>query len=221
MRVVGYTRVSKEEQATSGVSLAVQEQKVRAYAELYDLELVEVVEDAGYSAKTLARPGIGRALEMLRTGTAEGLVVAKLDRLTRSVADMATLIADYFGDRAPCGAALLSVADQVDTRTAAGRLVLNILASVSQWEREAIAERTRAALQYKKEQGVRLGRPPLGPEADNAATVARINEMRQRELTLTEMAERLEAEGHRTKRGGRWAPETVRKIIARQRQTGA
>jgi DNA invertase Pin-like site-specific DNA recombinase len=162
-----------------------------------------------------------RALNMLGAKHAEGLLVAKLDRLTRSVADMATLIAQYFGDRAPVGAALLSVADQVDTRTAAGRLVLNILASVSQWEREAIAERTRSALAYKKEQGVRLGRPPLGADADDAAMVAAIAEMRQRELTLREMAERLEAEGYKTKKGGRWAPETVRKIIARQMQAGA
>lgn len=221
MRVIGYTRVSTEEQASSGVSLAAQQQKLRAYAELYDVELVDVIEDPGYSAKSLSRPGIQRALEMLRAGAAQGILVAKLDRLTRSVADMATLIADYFGDRAPIGATLLSVVAQVDTRTAAGRLVLNILASVSQWEREAISERTRTALQYKKEQGVRLGRPPLGPDADDAAMVARINEMRERELTLQTIADRLEAEGYPTKRGGRWAPETVRKIIARQAQAGA
>lgn len=216
MRVIGYTRVSTDEQAGRGVSLAAQAQKLRAYADLYELELVDVVEDGGYSAKTLSRPGLQRALEMLRAGAVDGLLVAKLDRLTRSVADMATLIDDYFGDRAAAGAALLSVADQVDTRTAAGRLVLNILASVSQWEREAISERTRTALQYKKEQGVRLGRPRLGPDADDAAVVSRLNEMCQLELTLQSMANNLEAEGYKTKRGGRWAPETVRKIIARQ-----
>lgn len=212
MKVIGYVRVSTEEQASSGVSLAAQTQKLRAYADLYDLDLVTIIEDAGQSAKSLNRPGITRALEMLRAGEAEGLLVAKLDRLTRSVADMAALITEFFGDRAPVGAALLSVGDQVDTRTAAGRLVLNILASVSQWEREAIGERTRIALAFKKSQGVRLGAPAL----EEKGTLDRITELRTAGLTLRAIADTLTAEGFETKRGGKWAPETLRKILARQ-----
>src|SRR5262245_9845331 len=98
MRVIGYIRVSTEEQATAGVSLSAQAEKVRAYCALYDLTLLEVVEDAGASAKTLERPGLQRALSALRRGEADGVVVAKLDRLTRSVADMATLIDAHFGE---------------------------------------------------------------------------------------------------------------------------
>ena len=142
IRVVGYVRVSTEEQASHGVSLAAQTAKIRAYAALYELELVDVVEDAGQSAKTLNRPGLQQALTMSRSGAAQGLLVAKLYRMSRSVSDVATLIDSYFGDRARYQATLLPVADQVDTRTAAGRLVLNVLAAVSQWEREAIGERT-------------------------------------------------------------------------------
>ena len=215
MKVIGYTRVSTEEQANSGVSLAAQEQKLRAYAELYDLQLVEVIEDAGQSAKSLNRPGLQRALELLRGGQAEGILVAKLDRLTRNVADMASLITEYFGDRARHAATLLSVADQVDTRTAAGRLVLNILASVSQWEREAIGERTKTALAYKKSQGVRLGAPALGATAEETAAVERIQQLRAENLTLRAIVACLNAEGFQTKRGGQWAAETVRKVLAR------
>jgi DNA invertase Pin-like site-specific DNA recombinase len=160
MRVVGYVRVSTEEQATGGVSLGAHRDKIIAYAKLYDLELVEMIEDAGVSGKTLDRPGLTRALQMLKQGAADGLVVAKLDRLTRSVADMAALVSRYFGERA--GKSLLSVADQVDTRSSAGRLVLNVLVSVAQWEREAIAERTAEALRHKRAAGQVYGPVPLG-----------------------------------------------------------
>lgn len=159
-RVIGYARVSTEEQASDGVSLGAQVEKIKAYAALYDLELVEVIVDPGASAKTIDRPGLNRALSMLRGGQASGLVVAKLDRLTRSVADLAVLLDEYFGERP--GKQLFSVADAIDTRTAAGRMVLNILMSVAQWEREAIAERTKDALRHKRSRGERTGQIPLG-----------------------------------------------------------
>lgn len=220
MRVVGYCRVSTEEQAREGVSLDAQEQKLRMYAELYGLELVAVIRDSGVSAKSLDRPGLGEALAALDTGAAEGLLVAKLDRLTRSVRDLGTLLDGYFAARF----SLLSVADQIDTRTAGGRLVLNILASVSQWEREAIGERTKAALAYKKSQGAHVGAPRLGArveggalvaDASEAATVARIQELAAEGCSLRAIAATLAAEGCRTKRGGKWAPETIRKVLAR------
>lgn len=140
-RAVAYVRVSTEKQADAGQSLEAQQAKLAAYASLYELELVEVVVDAGVSAKTLNRPGLQRALAMLESGAADALVVVKLDRLTRSVRDLGELVEGVFAEK---GAALLSVSEQIDTRSAAGRLVLNVLASVSQWEREAIGERTAA-----------------------------------------------------------------------------
>ena len=129
MRAVGYIRVSSDEQATEGVSLDAQRAKVQGYAALYDLDLVAIEVDAGASAKTLDRPALARALGMLDRGEADGLVIAKLDRLSRSVGDWDQLIARYFGERA--GKKLWSVADSIDTRTAAGRLVLNVLMSVA------------------------------------------------------------------------------------------
>src|SRR4051812_40067194 len=138
-RVIAYLRVSTASQADEGVSLDAQRSKLEAYARAVDLTIVEVVVDAGVSAKTLDRAGLKRALALLDTGAASGLLVAKLDRLTRSVRDLGDLVDRYFSHRF----ALLSVADAIDTRSAGGRLVLNVLASVSQWEREAIAERTR------------------------------------------------------------------------------
>ncbi len=119
-RTVAYLRVSTDKQAEHGVSLAAQEEKVRAYASLYDLDLVDVVVDAGASAKTLDREGLNRALAMLDGGDADALLVVKLDRLTRSVRDLGDLVERYFAnDRA----ALLSVSEQIDTRSAYRRVI--------------------------------------------------------------------------------------------------
>ena len=170
MKVVAYVRVSTDEQATSGQSLEAQRTKLTAYADLYDLDLVEVVVDAGESAKSLKRPGLQHALGLIRAGEAEGLVIAKLDRLTRSIADWQILIDGYFGERA--GKQLFSVGDSIDTRTAAGRLVLNVLLSVAQWEREAIGERTKEVLQQKISRGERCGKVRYGCDlADDGRTL--------------------------------------------------
>jgi hypothetical protein len=121
LRTIAYLRVSTEKQADRGVSLDAQRAKVNAYVELYDLELAEVIVDAGESAKHLDRPGLRRALGMLKRVEADALLVVKLDRLTRSVRALGHLVEKYF---APGKAALLSVGEQIDTRSAAGRLVL-------------------------------------------------------------------------------------------------
>ncbi len=224
MRVIGYIRVSTDEQATQGVSLAAQAAKVRGYCNLYDLEMVELIEDPGASAKTLERPGLERALEMLERGAADGIVVAKLDRLTRSVVDMAALVNDYFGERA--GKSLFSVADAIDTRTAAGRMVLNILVSVSQWERETIGERTRDALRHKRTVGEVYGPTPLGytvadgrlvEVAGEMRAVAEVQRLAQTGASLRAICAAMDAAGHRTKRGGPWRPSSVQSILRRGR----
>ncbi len=227
-RVVGYVRVSTEQQADGGISLEAQRAKLEAYAVAMDLELVAVHVDAGASAKTLARAGLQTALGALEAGEADGLLVAKLDRLTRSVRDLGDLVERYFASRF----SLLSVADSIDTRSAAGRLVLNVLTSVAQWEREATGERTRDALAHLRREGVRLGAEGLGwrrlaatdvdgrrlVATDDAelATLARIRELHTEGLTLRAICARLEAEGHETKRGGRWAAKTVRAVLRRE-----
>ena len=228
-RIIGYCRVSTEAQSSEGVSLAAQREKLVAYARALDLDLVEVIEDAGASAKTLARPGLTQALAMLKTGEAEGLLVSRLDRLTRSVRDLGALIDEYFATKF----ALLSVTDSIDTRTAAGRLCLNIMATVSQWEREAIGERTKDALGHLKANGVQLGGDALGWKrgeerdqegrlvirdvADERATIARIVELRATGLSMQDIATEITCQGYRTKQGKRWFAETVRRVLARER----
>lgn len=216
MKVIGYIRVSTDEQAQGGYSLGAQRAKLEQYAALYDMELVEVVVDAGVSAKTLDRPGLHQALAALKSGQAEGILVAKLDRLTRSVKDLGALLEGYFASKF----ALLSVADQIDTSTAAGRLVLNVLTSVAQWEREAIGERTSAALRHKIANGEHVGAPALGFEVQDGKlvenegeteTLERISELRAAGHTFRHIAATLTVEGFRTKRGANWNPGTVQR----------
>jgi DNA invertase Pin-like site-specific DNA recombinase len=220
MKAVGYVRVSTEEQATQGVSLDAQMEKVKAYASLYDIELVEIIIDAGVSAKTIDRPGLKKALATLEAGEAEALVIVKLDRLTRSVRDLDYLLEKYFADKF----SLMSVQEQVDTRTASGRLVLNVLMSVAQWERETIGERTSQALQHKKAQGEHIGGVGFGyqvtakklAQSKDHEIVTAIVEMRGQGMTLTAIADKLNAEGIKTARGGFWYAKTVSNIINRE-----
>lgn len=204
-RIVGYIRVSSVKQVEEGCSLAAQTAKLRAYALAMDLELVAICEDAGLSAKSLDRPGLSRALAMLEAGDADGILVAKLDRLTRSVKDLGVLIEQHLAKHV-----LLSVSDSIDTRSAGGRLVLNVLASVSQWEREAIGERTREALAHLKAQGVKLGAP-----AYEGPAIERAQQLRATGATLREITRVLTQEGHATRKGGPWRGETVRMLLRR------
>jgi len=226
--VAGYVRVSTEQQAGEGVSLDAQRTKLQAYAVAMDLELVDIFEDAGLSAKSLRRPGLQSALALLEAGKAAGLVVVKLDRLTRSVRDLGELVDRYFASRF----SLLSLSDSIDTRTASGRLVLHVLGAVSQWEREATGERTRDALAQLRADGVRLGAEPLGwrrteavdasgrrareQVAHEAATVDRVVELHEQGLSVRAIARVLAAEGRETKRGARWHTTTVQRILSRR-----
>lgn len=159
-RVVAYVRVSTDQQADAGWSLEAQQEKLAAYAKVYDLQIIGTETDAGESASTLERPGLQRALERLDNFEAEGLLVVKLDRLTRNVRDLCTLVDRYFKDGTH---RLLSVSEQVDTSSASGRLVINILTVVSQWERETIGERTSAVMKHMKATGMHTGGfPPFG-----------------------------------------------------------
>src|SRR5580704_4085329 len=158
MKTIGYVRVSTDKQAEHGVSLDAQEAKIRAMAIVHGTELAEVIVDGGESAKTLNRPGIARLLAMVAAGAVKVVIIAKLDRLTRSVKDLCGLL-EMFEKRK---VTLISVAESLDTGSAAGRLVITIMGAVSQWEREAIGERTRDALHHKRSQGQRVGNIAFG-----------------------------------------------------------
>ena len=206
MRVLGYVRVSTDEQADSGAGLEAQRAAIQRECERRGWQLVEVIEDAGFSAKDLKRPGVQAALEELERGRADALVVAKLDRLSRSMIDFTAVMAKAQKQ----GWALVALDCAVDTTTPAGEAMANVLATFAQFERRLIGQRTREALAVKKKQGVRLGRPPsISPHL-----ARRIRSMRSRALTLQAICDRLNAEGVPTPRGGSaWRPTSLRAVL--------
>jgi site-specific DNA recombinase len=228
LRVVGYCRVSTAEQARDGVSLLSQAERIRGYCRLYGLDLMCVLSDPGESGANLDRPALQEALTHLDCERAGGLVIAKLDRLTRSIVDWSYLIDRYFGDARPCR--LFSVGDSIDTRTAGSRMVLNILMSVAQAERERIVERTLEAIETKRAAGERLGTVPYGwrlagdgrtLEEDPTEQVCLHAMAAWRHVdgwSLREIAEALTLKGVPTKTGRRvWSPSAVASILGRRK----
>ena len=220
MRAIGYIRVSTDKQADRGVSLDAQSEKVRAMAVVQGAELVDVIVDAGESAKSLSRPGMARLLFLVDTGAVDTVIIAKLDRLTRSVKDLAELL-ERLTRR---GVSLVSVAESLDTGSASGRLVLNIMVSVSQWEREAIGERTRDAMRHKKSKLEFVGNAPYGfrqaadkrhvePEPGEQAILERIQRLRKGGKSLRKIAEQLNRLKIRTRQGSPWRHEYVARLL--------
>lgn len=217
-RIAVYCRVSTSDMARDGVSLDMQEERIRDYCRALDLPVVEVVRDEGHSGKSLDRPGVERLRELVRSGAINGIVIYKLDRLTRSVVDFGMLLAELDGARV----ALLSVKDSLDTSSASGRLVVNIMLSVSQWERETISERTVEALRHVKASGKYLGKPPVGYRVeagklvptDRYRLVEKAHALRAEGLTLKAIAERLESDGEATGGGNAaWHPNSVARLL--------
>jgi DNA invertase Pin-like site-specific DNA recombinase len=207
MNALGYVRVSTEEQADSGLGLAAQRAVILAEAERRGWTLVEVIEDAGYSGKDLKRPGIVAALEALRRHRADTLVVAKLDRLSRSLLDFAGLMQRATKEHW----AVVALDLGVDTTTPTGEMMVNVVAVFAQFERRLIAERTKAALAQKVAQGFKLGRRVEMSEEVRARIVAE----RKAGASVSAIARRLTAEAIPTTqgKGQQWYPSTVRAAL--------
>lgn len=212
-----YCRVSTNEQADSGLGLEAQQRRCVGYCEANGWNIVDIFIDAGLSAASLERVGLEKAIGALSPGSV--LVVLRLDRLTRTVADLAPL-----SERIEtANAEWASVQEKFDTSTATGRLMLRMMLELSQWEREVIGERTSSALQQKKIRRERLGTTPLGYKTASdgkvvidelgQAAVKRARELREQGLTLRAIAKALTDEGHKTARGGQWQAETINKVL--------
>lgn len=201
MRVLGYVRVSTSEQASSGAGIDAQRAAIAAEAERRGWQ-VEWIEDAGCSAKDLRRPGIQDALRRLHAGEADALVIAKLDRLSRSLLDFAAVTAQAQRQ----GWKVIALDLGVDTSTPSGEMLANVLASFAQFERRLIGQRTSEALRAKRAAGVRLGRPPA--LSDDVRT--HIANARRAGATYATIAASLNRDGVPTGHGaGRWRPSTV------------
>jgi site-specific DNA recombinase len=236
LKVYGYTRGSTDEQE---LTLRDQPVKIRALAESLRLDLLDVVEDAGESSKTLDRPGIQFILRQLDQGNAGGIVVAKLDRLTRHIGSMCHLLEEYFGYDRPHH--LFSAEGTVDARSARGRVMVYVMTSFDQGIREQIVENTLDAMKGKRRRSERMGNLRFGEKVDGSdarrsksgrpvalvpcvedlVVVERIVMLRETGMTHREIAYELNALGIPSKRGvtkrstGRWSHSSVGEILRR------
>lgn len=218
-----YTRVSTQEQVAGGISLRDQEEKLLAYCKMTGLEPVHVIREEGISAaKPLAtRPGGQELLNMVNRGQVAHVVALKLDRLFRDAADALTESKAW--DKAGVTLHLVDMGGQaLNTASAMGRFFLNTMAGFAELERNLIAERTEAAMKYKKVHREAYSPVPFGynREGDNLTeneqelkAVQLIREWRGQGWTLQKIAQELTARGIKTKRGGKWYPGTVKYIL--------
>jgi DNA invertase Pin-like site-specific DNA recombinase len=206
-RVVGYvTARDGAPGASDDAATAIQ----RA-CDLSGLLLVEVVTDRDTGRRSLERPGVGRALDVIAAGEAQGLVVSELMRLVRSQVDMGSFMR-WFRER---DAVLIALDLDIDTSTAEGQRIAEVLIALGEREQDRIAERTKNGLADAKTNGRPVGRPSI---SDRPELRERIVEMRAAGMTLQAIADRLDADGVATLRGGeRWRPSSVQAALGYRR----
>ena len=219
-QAIGYIRVSTEKQANEGVSLEAQEAKIVTWCKANGYELVKVYVDAGISGKRMdTRKELLAALGALKKGMA--LVSYSLSRLARSTKDLIEISEMVAKKKAD----LVSLSESIDTTTAAGKMMFQMLAVLSEFERNLTAERTSSALQHKKATGQKYtNQTPYGFEAiegrlvevkQEAEIVAEIQSARSSGTTLQVIADSLNGRGIPTKTGKTWAPATIHLLLKR------
>lgn len=222
MTAIAYLRVSTMEQSTDGVSLAAQRSRIESWCQGNDATLIAVYEDAGLSGKAAGnRPGLQLALEHCKRSGAT-LVVYSLSRLSRSIADTCAIM-----QKLSKAGGLASLSERIDGSTATGRMVLNLLISLSQFEREQVGERTACALQHMKSQGKRISRHiPFGFTCADGKTLV-VNDHEQVVLgqmmdwhrsgmSLGDIARKLNGQNIPTKTGKQWGRGTIYAILKRE-----
>nr|WP_302104908.1 recombinase family protein [Polycladomyces sp. WAk] len=212
-----YVRVSTDEQAREGFSLAAQEERCRQFAQSQGWEVDEVYCDDGYSAKDLNRPAIQRAIRDVKAKKFDVLVVYRLDRLVRSVTDLHYLL-NIFSEY---GVKFKSVTEVFDTTTAMGRFFITLVGAMSQWERENLSERIKMGLERRFMEGNRHGHAPFGYDdvdgrlvvnRDEAAIVRWIFEQYKRH-GMNKIAHKLNQQGIKTKTGVQWQDAQIYYIL--------
>ena len=222
MQALGYVRVSTEGQAVDGVSLEAQQSRIRAWSEANGYRLLGLHVDAGLSGcRADNRPALQAAItEACKQKAA--LIVYSLSRLARSTKD-AILISERL---ARSGADLVSLSERIDTTSAAGKLFFRLMISLSEFERDLVAERTKGALSHMRQQGKRIGKIPYGYDLAKDGTSLIPNAAEQDGLRLIErlrtngfgrrlIAAELTAQGVATKTGASWSPQAVGRILHR------
>ena len=168
-------------------------------------------EDVASGRRLNGRVGLDAAITAVESGACGALVVAKLDRLSRSLSEFASLM-----DRAQKGAwAIVALDVGIDTTTPNGEMIAGMFAVLAQWERRVIGQRTRDALESRRVQGVRLGRPPTHIAAQLRDQIVGLHEQGR---TLRDIARLLNNAGYQSPAGGRWHASSVRRVVLGARE---
>lgn len=206
-RAILYTRVSTETQDDSGLGRSAQLTTLRGEVERRGWTVHATMQDTGSGKSTEKRPQLAHALEQLAAGEADALVVAKLDRLSRSLYDFTRIMRVA----AEQDWAVVAIDIGIDTSTINGELVANIIMSLAQWERRIIVERVKAALVEAKTSGTKLGRKfGISPEVE--AMLLRLHTAGH---SYGEIARRMNDAGVPTAQRGQWRSSTVRYVLQR------
>jgi len=226
-KVIGYCRVSTRKQVNDGCSLELQHEKITAYCQLHDLNLIGIAADKGRSGKNTKRPGLQSCLNALESGDADAMVIYRLDRIGRSLSDWDTLVVKYFKDRFD----LCSVCDHIDTSTASGRMALNILMAFAQYYREDACEKTQAAADRHRQHRKSWGNVPFGfnkvgkdlvPNEDEQHAIHLMWTLREAHTqTMGQIVAELKRLEIPTKTGRPWTRQAVYSILRSERRRRA
>lgn len=227
-----YVRVSTDFQAREGVSLEAQETQCRALLTMRGVspDSIQVITDGGFSGKSFDRPGVARLMELIKGRRIAGVCIYRTDRLTRSLRDLLDCI-QLCTDH---GVKLVSLTEQIDTESVPGRLLINVLGSFAQFERESISERVRMAMAQCRSRGAFIGGPvPAGMRV--------IGERGRRQLvldpewspfiqtlwqrcldgsSLSDLADWLNTRGVPSSHRRHWSRQTVSKVLRRRSYIG-
>jgi len=219
-----YVRVSTEEQAQEGFSVRAQEQKLKDYARIKEWSIYNIYIDEGISGKNITgRPAVKQMIEDIEKGLVKNVVVFKIDRLTRSTADLAYLI-ELFNNH---DCAFNSLMESIDTHTASGRMFIKIIGIFAEFERENIAERVRLGFERKAKEGYSncTFHASYGYNRNKGQKIQTINEKESKIIkeifdmyvnqnkSLTSIAKTLNIKGIPTKKNTIWRTATIRQIL--------
>jgi site-specific DNA recombinase len=221
-KAVGLVRVSTAKQAKDGVSMEAQIERIKAYCEYRQLELVDIYEDKGISGAKgeNERDGLKQALAVAKEQKAI-FIVYSLSRLSRKVLATLTMIEDLKS----AGADFVSLTENIETSTPAGMMLCQMIASFNEYEREMAKERTQTVMTYKREHKELTGNRPIGYtgtkgirnlcENDKEQQAIQLaKEYKDQGLSLRAIATKLAENGYYSRTGNKYTAKTVATMVA-------